>query len=240
MVVLAAACGSSGTKSGSGAKNANTTVSAGASASTTTTTPAPTPAADLATAKAAVLTPADLPGYTPKAYSPSNDLPASIKKQFSDCTHEPTTIFDDTPGAQIAHSPDFDKGDATVSGEVEIDPTKADVDKGWGMLSKAGIEPCLQQLFESAVKASAPDATFSGTLTTRFDPGVGDRSVGYSIKLTFTAQGTTGTAYVDLLGVARDRAGIDMTALNIGTPLDRTMENGLLQKMYDRVGDKAA
>ncbi len=198
------------------------------------------PAKDLKTAKAATLTSADLPAYSATPYQPSGDVPAAVKKRFAECVHEPTTVFDDTPGAQKAHSPDFRQREHTISATVEIDPKRSDIDKGWSQLSKPGIEPCLEQLFESAVKLSAPDATFANASATRFNVGVGDRSVGYEIKMDVTTQGETAPADVNLLYVARDRAGIDLIADNIGQPLDHASEIALVRKMYDRVGTKAA
>src|SRR5437870_1846651 len=63
------------------------------------------PAADLAVAKAASLTAADLPGYSAKPHKESGDLPASAKKNFADCLGVSATFFDDTPGQQEANSP---------------------------------------------------------------------------------------------------------------------------------------
>ena len=84
------------------------------------------PAADLALAKRVVLTKADLPGYTGKPHTKSDDLSSTQKKDFATCVGLPTTIFDDTPGAQNVDSPDFSKGRASVSDSVEIDPKKRD------------------------------------------------------------------------------------------------------------------
>ena len=99
------------------------------------------PAADLALAKSAVLTDADVPGYTGSPHTPSDDIPAAAKKEFATCMKAPTTIFDDAPGAQKADSPDFAKGQAQVSNSIEIDPKKSDVDKGWSQISKRRPRP---------------------------------------------------------------------------------------------------
>ncbi len=67
------------------------------------------PAADLALAKTAVLTAADLPGYSEKPHQESSDIPDSVKNDFAKCLNVDATFFDDTPGAQKANSSDFEK-----------------------------------------------------------------------------------------------------------------------------------
>ena len=199
------------------------------------------PAADLALAKRAVLTKADLPGYAGKPHTKSDDLTSTQKKDFATCTGLPTTIFDDKPGAQNADSLDFSKGQASVSDSVEIDPKKSDIDDGWKQISRAGIAPCLQKLFEAALKAE-PDFPKTVTLDTsiaRFDVGVGSRSVGYALTFTVTGPGGTVVIYLDLIFVPRDRAGLDFEFGNVGTAPARSFETALVQKVYDRIGDNA-
>jgi hypothetical protein len=45
--------------------------------------------------------------------------------------------------------------------------------------------------------------------------------------------------YVDFVFVARDRAGIELDAFNVGKPFDRATEITLARKMYDRISTKA-
>ena len=83
------------------------------------------PAADLALAKSAVLTGADLPGYSEKPHQESSDIPDSVKNDFAKCLNLDATIFNDTPGAQKVNSADFAKDRATVESSIEIDPKGA-------------------------------------------------------------------------------------------------------------------
>jgi hypothetical protein len=200
------------------------------------------PAADLALAKRAVLTKADLPGYSGEPHTKSDDIPAKVKRDFAACMGVPTTIFDDTPGAQTADSLDFSKGDAQISNSIEIDPKKSDVDKGWDQISKQGAAPCLQKLFEALFTtgdAVTAGVTFSHASVTRFDTGIGDRSVGYSVSFTATGPARTAVFYIDLVFLPRDRAGLEFDFFNIGTPLDHSFETALVQKVYDRIGTDA-
>jgi hypothetical protein len=199
------------------------------------------PTADLALAKAAVLTAADLPSYFARPFQKSSDIPVSVKKDFAKCLNVAVTIFDDTPGAQKVHSPDFSKNSASVSSSVEIDPKTSDVDKGWNELTTPGITRCLQRLFQAAVTLSAQSGvTFGATTVTKFDVGIGSRSVGYAAKFSAASQGKAVVFYVDLVFVARDRAGIELDASNLAQPFDHSAEIALVRKMYDRVGTKAS
>jgi hypothetical protein len=201
------------------------------------------PAADLALAKSAVLTAADVPGYAGSPHTPSDDIPAAAKKEFAACMKAPTTIFDDAPGAQKADSPDFAKSQAQVSNSIEIDPKKSDVEKGWSQISKTEAAACLQKLFQSVITSGANNAqgvTFGPTSVARFDVGIGNRSVGYALK--FSASGAGGKSavfYADLVFLARDRAGLEFDFLDVDTPLNRSFETSLAQTVYDRVGTKA-
>jgi len=201
------------------------------------------PAADLALAKSAVLTAADVSGYTGSPHTSSDDIPAADKKDFATCMKVPTTVFDDTPGSQKANSPDFAKGENQVSDSIEIDPKKSDVDQGWSEISKQEAAGCLQKLFQSLITSGANSAqgvTFGPASVARFDVGVGSRSVGYALKFSASATGgKSAVFYADLVFLPRDRAGLEFDFLGVDTPIDRTFELTLVRTVYDRVGTKA-
>jgi hypothetical protein len=199
------------------------------------------PAADLALAKLALLTKADLPGYTGKPHTKSDDLSSTQKKDFATCVGLPTTIFDDTPGAQNADSPDFSKGQASASSSAEIDPKKGDIDTGWKQISAPGVGPCLRKLFEAVIKGDPefPKSVALDTSIEKFDVGIGSRSVGYAFTFTATGPGGTVVIYLDVIFLPRDRAGLDFEFSNVGTPPVRSFETALVRKVYDRVGSDA-
>ena len=201
------------------------------------------PVADLAVAKGAVLTRADLPGYTGTPHSKSDDIPASVKKDFAACAKAPTTLFDDTPGAQKADSDDFAKGDASVSVSITLDPKKSDINDKWDQFSKPGVEPCLVKLFEAAIKQGSgdtPGVSYGPTTVDRFEPRIGDRSVGYAVAVPAKGPGASAVFYLDLVLVPRDRAGMTFSFSNVSAPFDRSTEISLMQKVYDRIGDNAS
>ena len=204
------------------------------------------PAADLATAKSAVLTAADLPGYTGAVHQKSDDLPAAQKKDFATCMGVATTIFDDTPGAQKADSEDFSKGtndEYQVSNSVEIDPKKSEIESTWKAISDPRAAGCLQKLFQALFTSGAagnPNAKFAAAKVVKFDPKVGDRSIGYAV--TFSASDGTHAPvafFGDVLFMPRDRAGMELQFFQIGSAPDRALETALAQKVYDRVGTHA-
>jgi hypothetical protein len=199
------------------------------------------PAADLALANAAGLTTADLRGYTSTPYQKSGDIPDPVKKNFATCLNVKATIFDDTPGAQKVHSPDFKKATTTVSGSVEIDPKRSDIDNAWNTFAKSGFERCMQQLFDAVFTSAMPSgATVGATTVTKFDVGVGSRSLGVEAKTSISYRGRSFVSYIDFLMVARDRAGIEVDTVQLNQPFDRATEIALAQTVYDRIGTKAS
>jgi hypothetical protein len=91
------------------------------------------------------------------------------------------------------------------------------------------------------VLRAEPDFPKTVTVDTsieKFDVGVGSRSVGYAFTFTVTGPGGTVVIYLDLIFVARDRAGLDFEFTTV-TPPVRSFETTLVKKVYDRIGDKA-
>lgn len=200
------------------------------------------PAQDLATASAAVLSINDLPGYASSPHTASDETPSSIITDFDTCLKVSATILDQAPGEQRVFSPDFSKDQTAIAGNVEIDANTSDIDDGWDVLAKPGTEPCFEQFFREAVKVGITESQgigFGPVAVDRFDPGIGDRSVGYNVKLTATGPGAAAVFFVDFIFVAHDRAAMELEFSSSGAPLDRGFETGLAQKVYDRVGDQA-
>jgi hypothetical protein len=107
-------------------------------------------------------------------------------------------------------------------------------------MTKTGFEHCFGQLMDSALRSGGPTgATYGKTNVTRFDPQIGNRSFGYQITIPVMANGQDVLMYFDLVGAARDRAGITLTAFNVNQPYDRAAEIALTRRMYDRVGNHA-
>jgi hypothetical protein len=201
------------------------------------------PAADLALAKRAVLTKADLPGFESSPHTADDDLPADLKKTFDACLKVTTSLFDTTPGAQSASSDDFSKGQEQISGNAKIYPKQDLIDAHFKALADSGTGACLQKLFDAAARdpgSGGPAVKISNESVSQFAPGVGPHSVGYEVKLTLTLNKQTATFFADVIFLQRDRAGLDFEFVDIGAAPDRTFATSLVQKSYDRIGKDAA
>jgi len=205
-----------------------------------------TDSADLTLAKQAVLRPSDLSDYKATTHIVGSELSSTLRRTFAQCMGVDTTIFDTVPNAQIANSPDFSKGQQNqqqVTSSVEIDPTAADVDQGWKDFSGAKTQSCLKDLFGrlyTAANAAKAGIKYGPVHVSEFNVGVGDRSIGYAMSRAATGPAQTIELDVDVIYVVHDRAGMEFNFFNYGTNPDRTAEARLAQKVYDRVGDKAA
>jgi hypothetical protein len=201
------------------------------------------PAADLALAKRAVPTQADVPGYTSAPHTPADDLPATLRKSFDGCLKVSASLFDDTPGAQKASSDDYSKGQAQISANAKVYPKKSDLDADFTALANAGTGACLQKLFEAAAQsgqANGQNLTIGKESVNQFDPGIGGHSVGYALQLTLTLGKQSAVFFADVIFLQRDRAGLDFEFVDIGTAPDRALATSLVQKSYDRIGKDAA
>ncbi len=218
--------------------------SSSSKSSSTTTPPTVNKAADLELAKGSVLTASDAPaGFSAKAHQESSDPPEPLKRDFANCVGTPVTIFDSN--GQKANGPDFanENGDE-ISNSVEVDATKADVDKGYAALTSPKINDCLAKLFAALLKDSSTSGGAGmtvGEVTVDSFPvdGVGDRGVGFRVTVPITANGQSVTVYVDVASVQRGRSVLTVTASGNGTPPSRDLEKQLLTKMSERMGATA-
>jgi hypothetical protein len=200
------------------------------------------PAADLALAKRAVLTKADLAGYTEAPHTAADDLPAPLKKSFAACQKVSTTFFDDAPGGQRANSSEFSKGESQISATAKIYVKTNEINQHFDEVSNAATGGCLQKLFEAAAKSGESNGqkvTVSKESVSRFDLGVGSHSVGYAVQLTLASGPRTAAFFADVIFLQRDRAGLDFEFVDLGTAPDHTFETALVQKSYDRIGNDA-
>jgi hypothetical protein len=234
VLAFAAAACSSGSASGSGS---GSNQSSGSS-------PSPHAAADLAVAQQAVLRSSDLTGYKATPHSHVADIPEALKRKFAQCMGSATTIFDTVPGAQSADSPDFSKGlqnQQQVTSSVEIDPSRADINTGWNEFAGKKSAPCLRQFDQALIPAALAKQLHMGPVqVTPFEVGVGDRSVGYAMSRSAMGPAQIIEIDVDIVYVVRDRTGMEFHFFNYGPNPDRDAEKKLVQKVYNRVGNKTA
>jgi hypothetical protein len=202
--------------------------------------------ADGVVAQKAVLRPNDLSDYKPNPHTVQTELSPALRQQFAACTGAKTTIFDTETGAHAAYSPDFSKGaenQQQVTSSVEIDPTKADVDGGWNAFSGGKTKQCLKGLFQQLFTAASGakfGLKYGPVQVSEFNVGVGDRSIGYAMSRSASGPAQTIEFDIDIVYVARDRAGMEFHFFNYGTNPDRGLETRVAKTVYDRIGNKAA
>jgi hypothetical protein len=195
------------------------------------------PAADLAFIGRARLTTADLPDFSPRAHTHTDDVPATIRKSFAECMKVPSTVLDDTAGSQRADSDYFTKDEASVSSEIRIYSAPSDADDRWRQIAKPVTGSCLAQLLEDGAKLGAEAGlTFGVSAGTPFAVGVGPRSIGYAVKLTLTAGKQSSTFYYDVAFAQRDRVVFEVESVDVDAPPDRAGQIAFVQKVYDRLG----
>jgi hypothetical protein len=197
------------------------------------------PTADLAAAKAAVLTKADLPGYDSTPHEASDDAPESVKTAFRECTKAEVTPLDDAPNQQKADSDSFDKNDASIDNTVIIAATKSDIDKRWKAVVVGNAPSCIEDLFRAAVQSeqqsdpsSKLDAIHADKLRVE---KVGDRSVAFRVKASATSSEGSGDAYFDVLFAQKGRGVAELFVTQPQSPFDVATETALLKKVIDRL-----
>jgi hypothetical protein len=89
-------------------------------------------------------------------------------------------------------------------------------------------------------RPGAAQFQFGPAHVSQFTVGVGDRSVGYALSRSASNARQTIQLDVDFVYVTRGRAGMEFHFFNLGPNPDRAREKQLAQKVYDRIGDKAA
>lgn len=199
-----------------------------------------TPQKDLETARLAVLDYRDLPaGFAGIVHDTSRELPERAKQAFRDCLGVSSTLFDTTPGTTKANSQDFEKADTRVSNSVAIRKARSEIDGDWTALDDPKIESCLERLFRTALRsdpATAPLEVRNLAVQRIAIPTVGDRSAAFRTTMRLAAtDGSETDLTADTLLASKGRAGVTLSASNVGAPLDPALTAGMLRKVVDRL-----
>jgi hypothetical protein len=196
------------------------------------------PTADLAAAKSAVLTKADLPDYDTSPHQASNDLPDSAKTAFRQCTGTQVTPLDSSGNQQRADSDEFAKDNTTIDNTVIIAPKKSDIDSRWKAVTVSNAPTCLEDLFRSAATpdTSDPSAKLDAIHVDKLPLGnVGDRDVGYRAKASVSTSQGSADEYIDVIFAQKGRGVAQLFVAQPSTPFDTATEAALLKKVTDRM-----
>jgi hypothetical protein len=205
------------------------------------------PAADLAVAKGAVLTKADMPsGFDSSPHDPSGGPPDAAKLAFANCLNTKVDLFTDSPGEQKANSDDFSNTttNAFIENEVDVYPDKKVINEGYEVLTKSNAANCVGELVKSTIAAagngSNPVTNLQTTAQTLPVDKVGDRAVGFRTTIHFTQGGQDQSGFLDLIQAQKGRALVILTTTveSGDTPFDVATETQLVNKVVTRLDDQ--
>lgn len=204
--------------------------SAGKAPATTTTT-RPTVEADKARATRALLTAADLPGYT--VGTPDNS-PDPSDAAFKACLgNDPLLTRDDTSDPRHAVGPELDKEPAFLTSEAVVAESEDQARAAMVRLRSPELPGCLSKAFD---EMHDPTVGFRNTTVKPLNPmPVGDDVTGLRISTQATSEGTSLKFTLDLEAVRRDRALAQLFVSGTGESFPDTERAALAQKMADRL-----
>jgi hypothetical protein len=180
--------------------------------------------ADEAIVDAGVLTIDDLPsGWTESASDSDSDSDSelSMARYGKECARLQKTA-DTLRSARTAHgeSPDFEQGSNTeISNTITTYPAAAQTKAALAFFQQSAIPRCLQKGAQAELdaRAKATDATFRVAFRRLSVPEVGDKSIGYSMKITVKSRGRTAHLVADYQLVLVGRAGLTFIFQGEGT-----------------------
>jgi len=228
LVVMTAACGSSG-----GSK--------GASTKDSTTTTKPDPAADRTRAATLVLTAEDLPaGWVGSKHEKDSEDDAENQK-ISDCVG----AFDPKFQTAEVNGDDFDMDTSEISSDVTVVDTRAHFLADVAALKGNKLLPCVESIFtEDLPKSLAktdPGVKIANLKVSRLSsPTYGDVTVGFRVSLTVSGPGGTVPLFIDgyQYGAGRDEASVTFSGQ--GAPVDAELQQSILKTAAAKLGKSNA
>jgi hypothetical protein len=204
LTLALAACGSS-----SGSKGADTT------STSSTTRPDPRLAADRKLADAALLRPADLPGFAsnPRTGVGEEDL-QDLAVGIPGCEF---LVAGTRDGRVHLRSPRFSRGQVRVAEDVSVDATQEQLAAQLDLYRNPAIVGCLQSVYTKAIKDRLPAtaALHDVSVSPIAVDNVGDAQFGFRLTADVTENGTPQTLLSDIVGVTVGRVGV---SLNVDAP----------------------
>lgn len=212
-----AACGGSG----------DNQPEATATTAAATTTTAVDAVADKAKARTLVLAPSDLPSgwkATPHQDDPSDQ---ALDDELAACVGRPSQS---TYATASANSPDFSKGDAEVSSEVQIVKTAADFDADVAATRSSKFMSCLKRLGTKVLQQTGATVR-SVSVAPLPVASHGEFSAGFRATIRLEAQGQTVTLYSDDILLGKDRIELTATFFDVERPPQAALENAVVDKL---------
>lgn len=213
LAVTAAACGGNGSGAGD-----------------------PDPAKDRAAAQRANLKAADLPASWRSEAQVDPPGTEEVENQIARCLG--TTSPSSRATAEV-ESPKFTSGLATQARSViTFVKTKDEATKDAANFASDKFPDCAKEGFTKQVGVSAPEGSTVTdlTITDGKFAALGDRTVARRVTADIQVDPTFSiTVYVDLVLIVVDRAEVDLTFVNPGSPFDEDLALELATKVVERL-----
>ena len=207
--------------------NQKTAPAATATTAAETTSTAVDVAADKAKARTLVLAPSDLPsGWNAKPHQ-ADPAGRALDDELAACVGRPSQSSYATASA---NSPDFSKGDAEVSSEVQIVKTPADFDADVAAIRGSKFIPCMKRIGAKALQQTGATVQ-SVTVAPLEVASHGEYSAGFRATIRFEAQGQTVTLYSDDILLGKDRIELTATLFDVQRPPDTALEEAVVAKL---------
>ncbi len=183
------------------------------------------------------LTSADVPGYTASP-NPVTAADTQNDEQLATCSGGVP------PSKDIVqlNSPTFSSGSGLtqvqVSSQVAVLPSAADVQKDLKALTSATGHACLSTQLSKVLSQTTSSAgvTIGGTTITTLPISTANTDGGFGVRITVsaTAQGVHIPFFIDVDGIAKGPAEIELTALGLTKPFPADEETRLLALLISR------
>jgi hypothetical protein len=197
------------------------------------------PEADEAAAEEINLTEADLADWQATPAGPDDADDDELDAEMRECVGLPPKD-DENPTADV-DSDDFTQGQMQISSSVTFLTTEELAQEQRDAYASEDAEGCVEEIFGRFITDQLPGATVDELEVERLTASddLGDGGFAYRLNLSLSAQGQSATLVSDYRGVLVGRAGIGLTTVSVGDPVDEDLQQELLEKMVERAEDAA-
>ncbi len=189
-------------------------------------------------AQRALLTAADLPGYTVAPPDPDDENSPEIEADINACLNNNPVIIllgsDTDPRG--ASSPDFSKGDEiTASSTVTFAESDDQAKAAITALSASTFPACFARALTAELRRDSDFTNVSVTTTKLPSLTVGDQSIGFRSVARFRAGGTAVTVNIDSTFIRSGRAVSVLDLSSVGTPFPQAERSRLATVIAGRM-----
>lgn len=224
LALTLAACG------GGGSKSSTTTSAPTTATSAPSSTPAGSDPAATARAQKLVLVQADFPaGWTGTPAAADTPDQKAANQEFETCAG----VSGDADRSADVKGDDFSMGSPVtqVGSEAQIVKDESTYRKDVTAIKGSKFQTCLKDLLTKALQQASGSAPTNVQLSPIAVATYGDVTFAQRLTGTISAQGQTANVVVDLVLIAKNRAEVLSTFINLAQPFDQALEKNLIGKL---------